>query len=99
MYPSNEGLNDLIYLKQTDLKKRITARGLKLEDVSDLRSNTSIRQFLYSSENLNLLEQEILLNKEDAKDIWTSLLKHLPIYALFKSDRNSNDQDSEFKTH
>lgn len=95
MYPSNEGLNDLIYLKQTELKKRVLARGLKLEDVSDLRSNTSIRQFLYSSENLNLLEQEIFLNKEDAKDIWISLAKHLPIYALFKSDRNSNDQDSE----
>ncbi|MDY6524840.1 AAA family ATPase [Acinetobacter faecalis] len=95
MYPSNEGLNDLIYLKQADLKKRITARGLNSDDVADLRSNASIRNFLYESEILNFSEQEILLNKEDAKDIWTSLLKHLPIYALFKSDRNSNDQDSE----
>ena len=95
MHPSNEGLNDLIYLKRDDLKKRITARGLNPNDVADLRSNTSIRNFLYESEHLNFSEQEILLNKEDAKDIWTSLLKHLPIYALFKSDRNSNDQDSE----
>jgi hypothetical protein len=45
MYPSNEGLNDLIYLKQTDLKKRITARGLNSEEVTDLRSNASIRNF------------------------------------------------------
>ena len=62
-HPSNEGLSDLIYLKQADLKKRITAKGLNLNDVDDLRSNASIRNFLYKSEDLEFSEQEIFLNK------------------------------------
>lgn len=95
MHPSNNRLSDLIYLKNNELKKRIVDNGLSKSDTIDLRSNAAIRNFLYESEELCLEEQAILLNKDDAKDIWTALSKQLPVYALFKSDRNSNDQDSE----
>lgn len=94
-YPNNEGIDNLIILKNTDLKSLIKSKGLDLSQVPDQRSNTSLRQFLFQSETLNFETKEIPLNKEDAKNIWESLKCYLPIYALFKSDRNSSDQDSE----
>src|SRR5437868_14752709 len=33
--------------------------------------------------------------KEDSKRIWEELEKHLPMYALFQSDRKSQDSDGE----
>jgi hypothetical protein len=44
---------------------------------------------------LQLKEVEIDLNKEDAKAIWQQIQKELPIFALFRSDRPSTDEDDE----
>lgn len=40
-------------------------------------------------------EREVELNKEDGKSIWNQIKKQFPVFALFKSDRASTDQDSE----
>lgn len=47
--------------------------------------------------DLNLQETEIEVSKakEDGKDIWTKLDAYLPNYALFQSDRSSQDSDGE----
>lgn len=94
-YPSNSGLNNLITLKNTELKALFKTKQLEISKVDDQRSNTCLRQFLFKSENLSFATKEIPLNKEDARNIWDSLKLYLPIFALFKSDRNSSDQDSE----
>ncbi|MGZ8165362.1 MAG: AAA family ATPase [Methylobacter sp.] len=94
-HPSNNGLSDLHLIKQTELKKLIKARSIDESTIQDMRSNVFLRQALYASEPLQLSLIEIPVNKEDAKTIWESLKRYLPIYALFKSDRGSNDQDSE----
>jgi hypothetical protein len=47
------------------------------------------------SSDLNLCEQEINLSKDSAREIWDQLQRHLPVYAVFKSDRASTDQDAE----
>jgi predicted ATP-dependent endonuclease of OLD family len=94
-HPNNNGLSDLHLVKQAELKKRIKERKIDESSIQDMRSNVYLRQALYASEPLQLSLTKIPVNKEDAKAIWESLEKYLPIYALFKSDRGSNDQDSE----
>lgn len=94
-HPSNKELSDLHLIKQTDLKKLIKTRKIDESTIQDMRSNVYLRQVLYASEPLQFSLTRIPVNKEDAKAIWESLEKYLPIYALFKSDRGSNDQDSE----
>lgn len=94
-YPNNNGLDNLIILKNAELKALFRTKNLDISQVQDQRSNTSLRQYLFQSETLTFQNKEILLNKEDAKNVWDALKNFLPIYALFKSDRNSSDQDSE----
>ena len=45
--------------------------------------------------NLALVKREVGLNKESGKEVWEQLQNHFPVYALFKSDRASTDQDAE----
>ena len=94
-YPNNDGLSDLHLVKQTELKKRIKTRSIDESSIDDMRSNVDLRKALWKSEPLDFSLTKIPVNKEDAKAIWESLEKYLPIFALFKSDRGSNDQDSE----
>ena len=55
-----------------------------------------LRQAIWSqAPDLALVEREVGLTKESGKEVWDQLQKHLPVYALFKSDRASTDQDAE----
>ncbi|MFC3932982.1 AAA family ATPase [Streptococcus dentapri] len=94
-HPIDDGFNDLLSLKQTDLKKR--ASSLKIdEDSYDKRSNVSIRKAIWSSKaNLTTKEVELEVTKEDAKKVYGVIETFLPIYALFQSDRSSSDSDKE----
>lgn len=94
-HPNKEKYNDLLQLKNPELKKRAKDLNIELTEV-DLRNNTQIRKKIWSStDDLELIVQEVPLEKEAAKEVWSQLQKYLPIYALFKSDRESTDQDSE----
>jgi len=95
VHPANTGMSDLLLLKNIDLKKR--ARELSVEDEAmDQRANPSIRSAIWrSAATLNLVQSEITLDKEDAKKIWQALEKRLPMFALFRSDRPSKDEDPE----
>ncbi len=96
-HPINENLKDLLTLKISDLKKRAEEIGVDLSDVnksvaSEIRKK--IREH-FGDEEIRLEEIEIPLDKEGAKQIWDQLKNYLPIYALFKSDRQNIDQDTE----
>lgn len=94
-HPSTEGYHDLLQLKNSELKARLREKNVSTDEV-DLRSNPSIRRALWTScDNLQRRLIEIELNKEDAKKIWTQIQQYLPIFALFKADRSSTDEDSE----
>ncbi len=94
-HPANEQMDDLLFLKNSDLKKRATALNID-EGNMDRRSNPSIRSAIWSSANPLTKElKELSLDKEDAKKIWEGLRKHLPLFALFRADRPSRDEDSE----
>jgi len=95
VHPGKEKFNDLLQLKNTELKKRADDLGIELAEV-DLRTNTQIRKKIwFSVDDLELDVREVPLEKETAKEVWSQLQKYLPTYALFKSDRQSTDQDSE----
>jgi len=93
-HPTAEGVSDLLELKEKDLQKIVKDRKL---DVG-LKGNPLMRQAIWqSTEELNLKEVEIPVSKpkEDSKRIWEQIESYLPLFALFQSDRNSQDSDSE----
>lgn len=95
IHPSIDGAKNLLQLKNSDLKKRAQELGIDLEGV-DQRVNAQIRARIRDHfDNLNLTPSMIPLNEDNAKKIWTGLRKYLPVFALFKSDRASTDQDPE----
>jgi len=95
LHPTAEKVNDLLSLKQKELKDRLKTLGINDKQI-DLRSNPSIRKAIWrNTPNLQLSTNKIPLDKEDAKKIWESLKKHLPSFALFQADRPSTDQDAE----
>ena len=94
-HPTASGFNDLLYLKNADLKTRAQSIGVNLDGV-DQRVNSALRQAIWNSSNdLRIAETEIDIEKEDAKKIWIVLEKQLPLFAIFHSDRKSTDQDDE----
>jgi len=95
IHPTTAGANDLLQLKNPDLKARARELGVNLAGV-DQKVNAQIRARI--REHVGELEVKpikIPLNEDNAKKIWTELRKYLPAFALFKSDRASTDQDPE----
>src|SRR5665213_369485 len=94
-HPSTEGCADLMGLKIKDLKSRATARGVNFDGVNQT-IKTDLRQAIWTqAAELALAESEIDLSAESGKTAWDQIQLHLPVYALFKSDRASTDQDEE----
>lgn len=93
-HPTQDGVNNLLSLKEKDLQKII--KDNKIE--AALKGNPSMRKSIWDScEDLKLAETSISVTKgkEDAAKIWASLNKYLPTFALFQSDRSSKDSDVE----
>lgn len=94
-HPVDDKFNDLLFLKQAQLKNRATELAID-ENTYDKRNNVSIRKaILNSKNNLNFAEVELEVDKEDAKKVYGVIETFLPMYALFQSDRSSSDSDKE----
>ena len=94
-HPTADGYADLILLQNSELKNRLKEKGVDRNDV-DLRSNPSIRKALWDAcDDLKLSSTEIELNNGDAKKIWEQIQRYLPLFALFRADRPSTDEDIE----
>lgn len=94
-HPTVEGCSDLMGLKIKDLKGRATERGVDFTGVNQT-IKTELRQAIWTqTAALALAESEIDLSAETGKTAWDQIQLHLPVYALFKSDRASTDQDAE----
>lgn len=95
IHPTIDEAKDLLQFKNNDLKGRAKELNINLNGI-DARVNAQIRaQIKNHFADLNLGPSMIPLNDNNAKKIWAGLSKYLPAFALFKSDRNSTDQDSE----
>lgn len=94
-FPSAAGVNDLLSLKQAELKKRAEDLGIDLTDV-DKRSNAAVRRAIYDQvAELNPEARLVPLDAEDGKKVWDQLQKELPSFALFQADRPNKVDDSE----
>ena len=94
-FPTDPSYQGILDKSQSDLKK--IAQKLDVWDaVTDQRKNADIRAAIRTTLDLqNLDEQLIPLKKGDGKALWEKLKAKLPLFALFKSDRGSSDQDKE----
>lgn len=95
VHPAVDGAKDLLQLKNPALKARAKELGVGLADL-DPKINAQLRQRIRDHiGDLVPTAASVPLNEENAKSIWTGLKTYLPVFALFKSDRSSTDQDPE----
>lgn len=101
LHPSTEHANDLLLLKIDELRARAEALGVDMGVVNktvkrELRA--AIRAKIGSLEPVAtdvLLVGDGVDERANAPKVWDGLKASLPLYALFKSDRQSSDQDAE----
>ncbi|WP_090141183.1 ATP-binding protein [Limnohabitans sp. DM1] len=94
-HPSAAGVDDLLSLKLTELRAKAQQLNVDLSSVNQT-IKAQVRAAIWQSiTNLQVQEREVALKKESAKDAWDQIEKYMPVYALFKSDRASTDQDAE----
>jgi putative ATP-dependent endonuclease of the OLD family len=94
-HPTIANGNDLLLLKRQELRQRANELGIPSDNYNG-NINSSLRSAIWNHlGTLNLSISEIQVDKEDAKKAWDYLIKWMPQFALFKSDRESNDGDKE----
>ncbi len=96
-HPSAPGFQNLLELKEKDLQAKV--KELKLD--VPLKGNPGMRQAIWAAAgDLQLQETAIPVSKakEDTKRIWDQIESHLPMFALFQSDRSSKDSDDEVQS-
>ena len=98
LHPTNVDANDLLSLMNRDLKARL--KKLKIDEkVANLSVNSSIRSAIRNAlAPLELKPSRIQLDKQDAKKVWEQIKPQLPLFALFRSDRPSQDGDDEVQS-
>lgn len=97
VHPTANGAFDLLQLKNTELKARLQQLGVADGNV-DQRTNRDLRRAIWAATaDLLVQESSVPLDEQDGKKIWETLQKRLPIYALFRADRSSDDGDSEIQ--
>ena len=92
-HPTADGAGDLLKLKEKDLQKLVKDKGLDVK----LKGNPDMRKAIWKSfDDLKLQTIDLSVTKAlDDKSIWNRLESYLPMFALFQSDRQSNDSDNE----
>ena len=88
----------LIQMKIADLRKELEKVKDCVNDYESINKTISseIRKAIYSAVDSTDYEHVLIdLTKEDAKNIYNSLQKQLPLFFLFKADRENKDGDAE----
>lgn len=96
-HPTNVHCSNLLQKKKNDLKDIV-------KDYAILCDNHSINSVMrraiwdYYADDLQLETVDIDISSgDDTKKIWTKITSLLPVYALFQSDRQNNDKDTEIQ--
>lgn len=99
-HPTAQNYSDLHSLKLADLKKRALEIGVSATAVSDARISSEWRKAIWRSQaNLGLENFDLDISKfsADSKSVQEQIQKAMPLFALFKSDRESKDSDPQAK--
>lgn len=99
-HPVGEGVDSLLSLKIAELRNLGAER--KVANVVADKRVASLWRLAIRDSFAPLALQETLLDVEkefstEGKSIWSKIESRLPTFALFKSDRESNDGDAEAK--
>ena len=95
LHPTADGVDDLLQLKNTQLKERARSRDIDISDI-DTKINSQIRKRIRDKyDDLNINTVSIQIDSDNTKQLWNSIKTLVPAFALFKSDRTSTDQDPE----
>ena len=100
-HPSAANFDDLHTLKIADLRKRGEETGVVAGEIADARKSALWRAAIWAKcANLAMTQRELEISKfgTDSKAIQDKIFKQLPLFALFKSDRESKDNDPQAKT-
>lgn len=93
-HPTAQGVNNLLELKEKELQAIVKEKKLDVP----LKGNPGMRRAIWAA-TLELAHADVAIPaskaKEDGKRIWEQIETHLPIFALFQSDRSSRDSDDE----
>jgi energy-coupling factor transporter ATP-binding protein EcfA2 len=97
-HPLDKDGKSLLPLTLPDLKKQAAANKVDLE-IGEATVKAKVRRAIVKrSKSFVLGSTDIPVGKNDSETLWTQLLKHLPMCALFVSDRSSTDKDKEAQT-
>jgi putative ATP-dependent endonuclease of the OLD family len=93
-HPTAKGVENLLELKEKDLQKIVKDKALDAK----MKGNPGMRSAIWASvDDLNLQTVLIVVSgaKDERKVIWDQIEGHLPVFAIFQSDRSSRDSDDE----
>ncbi|GBC61831.1 hypothetical protein DENIS_2793 [Desulfonema ishimotonii] len=95
-HPTAPPCADLLQQTITKLKKIAKDVGVDMSTV-DQTKKADLRNVIREAVgDLEIRQSSIpLLKKVDGQSLWDCISKYFPVFALFKSDRPSTDQDSE----
>jgi len=99
-HPCANGFDDLHSLKIADLKARAATLQVPEESVQDKRKSACWRSAIWAlQEDLEKASRELKVSEfsDDSKAIQAKLFRELPLFALFKADRESKDSDPHAK--
>mgnify|MGYP000069623937 CR=1 FL=1 len=104
--PDFDEVKDIHTLKNSDLKKRFKEikenNNISSWDDISQTTNTLMRKAIITYyKNTYPTKKRIPVNvpidKDGGKDLWSSISKSLPLFQLFKTDRDNNDSDAEIQ--
>lgn len=97
-HPVDKDGKSLLPLTLPDLKKLAAAAKVELE-IGEATVKAKVRRAIVErSKAFAVGSADIPVGKNDSETLWAQLLKHLPMCALFVSDRSSTDKDKEAQT-
>ena len=94
LHPTNVVCKELLMKKNAELKNVAKEHSILCDD---RRTNSELRKAIWEKfkNNLDCKTIEIDASKEDAKKIWEKICNYLPLYSLFRVDRENSDKDEE----
>lgn len=95
-HPTNPVCKELLTKKNADLKKIAKDHSIPCDD---MRTNSELRKAIWDNfkDDLDCRTTVIEASKEDAKKIWEKICSYLPLYSLFRVDRENSDKDEEIQ--